>query len=369
MIIKINKNQLVEPLKNITGASEQKQAMPILGNVLLRVQSGVLLLVGSDLEVEISCSVEVPGLEDFETTVPSRKFFDILKSLDSEQVGLEFLEGKVVIKGGNSKFTVSTLPADNFPYKNKEASHNHKVSVAMFEKLIAATAFSMGHQDARHFLNGLFFEIGGDRITAVATDGHRLAMAAIDQKNETDETETCIIPRKCIVELKKILATFSDNKEKLAEFSVNNKEFSLKIEGYTLTSKLIEGNYPDYKKVFPESLPNTLTVDKQNLKLALQRMSILSSEQYKGVKLNVDKTELRLSATNPMQEQGEDIVPCQYTGDQIEVGFNLSYIIEVIDAINSKELKIMLNTADSGCLISSEKDEANSKYIIMPMRI
>lgn len=369
MIVHINKNQLVEPLKNITGVSEQKQSMPILGNVLFRVRSGVLLLVGSDLEVEISYSSEAPGLEDFETTVPSRKFFDILKSLDSEQVSLEFLENKVIIKGGKSKFTVSTLSADNFPYKNKETNHNHKVSVSMFEKLVAATAFSMGHQDARHFLNGLFFEISGDRITAVATDGHRLAMAAIDQKNEINEPETCIIPRKCIVELKKVLATFSDNKGKLAEFSINNKEFSLKIEGYTLTSKLIEGNYPDYKKVFPESLPNTLTVDKQTLKLALQRMSILSSEQYKGVKLNVDKSELRLSATNPMQEQGEDIISCQYTGDQIEVGFNLSYIIEVIDAINSEELKIMLNTADSGCLISSEKDEANGKYIIMPMRI
>ena len=369
MIIEINKKQLIEPLKNITGVSEQKQAMPILGNLLFRVQSEVLLLVASDLEVEFSYSAEIPGLADFETTVPSRKFFDILKSLDSEQVKLEFLENKVVIKGGKSKFTVSTLPADNFPYKNKETSHNHKVSVTMLEKLIAATAFSMGYQDARHFLNGLFFEIGGERITAVATDGHRLAMAAIDQKNEASEPTTCIIPRKCIVELKKILATFNDNKEKLAEFSVSNKEFSLKIEGYTLTSKLIEGNYPDYKKVFPESLPNTLTVDKQNLKLALQRMSILSSEQYKGVKLNVDKAELRLSATNPMQEQGEDIIPCQYTGDQIEVGFNLSYIIEVIDAIKSEELKIMLNTADSGCLISSEKNEANSKYIIMPMRI
>jgi DNA polymerase-3 subunit beta len=369
MIIEINKNQLIEPLKNIIGVSEQKQAMPILGNILFKVQSGSLLLVASDLEVEVSYSAESPGLADFETTVPSRKFFDILRSLDTEQVKLEFLENKVVIKGGKSKFTVSTLPAAGFPYKSKEAGHNHKVSVKMFEKLIAATAFSMGHQDARHFLNGLFFEIRGDRITAVATDGHRLAMAAIDQKNEANEPTTCIIPRKCIVELKKILTTFSDNKEKIAEFSVNNKEFSLKIEGYTLTSKLIEGNYPDYKKVFPESLPNTLTVDKQSLKLALQRMSILSSEQYRGVKLSIDKAELRLSATNPMQEQGEDIIPCQYTGEHIEVGFNLNYIIEVIDAIASEELKIMLNTTDSGCLISPGKDEANSKYIIMPMRI
>ena len=369
MIIEINKELLLEPLKNITGVSEQKQAMPILGNLLFRSNSGSLLLVASDLEVEIAYESEISGLSDFETTVPSRKFFDILKSLDSETVGLEFLESKVVIKGGKSKFTVSTLPADGFPYKEKEAELNNKVPVNMLESLVSATSFSMGYQDARHFLNGLFFEINEEQIIAVATDGHRLAMATIKQKNETNEPLTCIIPRKCIVELRKILTTFNNNKEKLAEFSINKKEFSLKIDGYTLTSKLIEGNYPDYKKVFPESLPNTLTADKQQLKLALQRMSILSSEQYKGVKLNVDKTELRLSATNPMQEQGEDIIPCQYSGESIEVGFNLNYIIEVIDAINSNELKIMLNTPDSGCLISADKDEAASKYIIMPMRI
>ena len=370
MIIDVNKNQLIEPLKNITGVSEQNQSMPVLGNLLFRVQGGSLLLVASDLEVEISYSGEISNSSDFETTVPSRKFFDILKSLDSDHVKLEFSESKVIIKGGKSKFTVSTLPADTFPYKDKKPeSHDHKISIGALEQLISATSFSMGHQDARHFLNGLFFEITDSQITTVATDGHRLAMAKIKQENTANETKTCIIPRKCIVELKKILSTFSDNKEKLTEFSINDKELSLKIENYTLTSKLVEGNYPDYKKVFPESLPNALTVNKQGLKLALQRMSILSSEQYKGVKLNINETELRLSATNPMQEQGEDTIPCHYTGEQIEVGFNLNYIIEVIDAINSEELTIMLNTADSGCLISSEKDEANGKYIIMPMRI
>ena len=369
MIIEINKNQLTDPLKNITSVSEQKQAMPILGNLLFKSEGGSLLLVASDLEVEIAYRTEIVGLSDFETTIPARKFFDILKSLDSEVVKLEFLENKVVIKGGKSRFTVSTLPTDGFPYKEKETNLNHKVSAEMLGALISATSFSMGYQDARHFLNGLFFEISNDKIAAVATDGHRLAMGTIKQQNELSEALTCIIPRKCIVELKKILTAFSDNSKKLAEFSINNKEFSLKIDNYTLTSKLIEGNYPDYKKVFPESLPNTLKANKQQLKTALQRMSILSSEQFKGVKLNIEKSELKLSATNPMQEQGEDSVPCEYSGETIEVGFNLNYILEVIDAIDSEDLNIMLNTPDSGCLISSEKDERTSKYIIMPMRI
>jgi DNA polymerase-3 subunit beta len=370
MIISIQREKLIDPLKQMVGVSEKKQTMPILGNVLLRSGGGSLLLVASDLEVEVSTSISHETEDKVDTTLPARKLLDILKSLPgSDLVKIEVNETKAVIKSGKSKFTLATLPGPQFPYKEEINEFKFTVSAPDLDGLIGQTGFSMATQDARHFLNGMFLEVSKNKLTVVATDGHRLSMSSAETKNPTDEPVSCIIPRKCITEIKRILSTFKDNKENMVEFMVTDREIIIKIDGFTIKSKLIEGNYPDYKKVFPESLPHKLTVNKQDLKSALQRMSILSNEQFKGVKLTLNKTDITLSTNNPSLEEGEDTIPCEYSGENFDIGFNLSYLLEVIDVISSDNIEIQLNNADSGCLISSNDEASMNKYIIMPMRV
>ena len=370
MIISIQREKLIDPLKQMVGVSEKKQTMPILGNVLLRGEKGSLLMVASDLEVEVSTVVHHEIDESFNTTLPARKFLDILKSLPgSDLVEIDVGETKATIKSGKSKFTLATIPGSEFPYKEETNELKFSVTATDLDNIVGQTGFSMATQDARHFLNGMFLEVSEEKLTVVATDGHRLSMSSTKTKNSVDEPISCIIPRKCIIEIKRILTTFRDNKENIVEFTVTNREIIIKIDGFIVKSKLIEGNYPDYKKVFPESLPHKVTTNKQDLKSGLQRMSILSNEQFKGVKLSLNTTNIKLSTNNPSLEEGEDNIPCEYSGENFDIGFNLSYLLEVIDVISSDNIEIQLNNADSGCLISSKDEASANKYIIMPMRV
>jgi len=370
MIISIQREKLIDPLKQMVGVSEKKQTMPVLGNVLFRSQKESLLLVSSDLEVEVSTLVSHEGGEDFDTTLPARKFLDILKSLPgSDLVEMDVGETKTTIKSGKSKFTLTTIPGSEFPYKEEANEFKFNVLGVDLDNLIGQTGFSMATQDARHFLNGMFLEVSKNKLTVVATDGHRLSMSSANTENPADDPVSCIIPRKCITEIKRILTTFKDNKDNIVEFTITKREIIININGFIVKSKLIEGNYPDYKKVFPESLPHKLTTNKQDLRSALQRMSILSNEQFKGVKLSLNTTDIKLSTNNPSLEEGEDSIPCEYSGESFDIGFNLSYLLEVIDVISSDNIEIQLNNADSGCLISSKDETSTNKYIIMPMRV
>tara|TARA_B100000003_G_scaffold31882_2_gene25955 strand:- start:737 stop:1840 length:1104 start_codon:yes stop_codon:yes gene_type:complete len=367
MIININRQSLVEPLKNIIGVSEQNQTMPILGHVLMEIRDGVCFLTATDLEVQVSFSYDIGVSENIRITVPARKFTDILRSLEAEDVSLEVTPKDIVIKSGKSKFRVSALNPDDFPIITDDISDYMKIDSEALLKLVNSTSFSMGYQDARHFLNGLFIEFSQNNITAVATDGHRLACSLRACELPIAE-KTCIVPRKCINELKRILSSFNDISEILTEVSVSSKNIQFRMHGYTLLSKLVEGNYPDYNKVFPKSLPNNLKVDRLLLKSALQRLSILSSEQFKGVKFKLTNGLLNLSTINSQQESGDEIIECVYDGDELEIGFNLSYLLETLDVIDTQHIVIHLGGSDSGCLVTADGDES-SKYIIMPMRV
>jgi|TARA_B100001540_G_scaffold284928_1_gene277645 DNA polymerase-3 subunit beta len=367
MIININRQSLVEPLKNIVGVSEQNQTMPILGHVLVEIKDGVCFLTATDLEVQVSFSYDVEVSENIRITVPARKFTDILRSLEAENVTLEVTPKDIVIKSGKSKFRVSALNPDDFPIITDDISDCMKIDTEALLKLVNSTSFSMGYQDARHFLNGLFIEFSKNNIAAVATDGHRLAYSLRTCDLSSSE-KTCIVPRKCINELKRILSSFTGINEILTEVSVSSKNIQFCMNGYTLLSKLVEGNYPDYNKVFPKSLPNNLKLDRLLLKSALQRLSILSSEQFKGVKFKLTNGLLNLSTINSQQESGDEIIECDYDGEELEIGFNLSYLLETLDVIDTQNIVIHLGGSDSGCLVTADGDET-SKYIIMPMRV
>jgi len=365
MIINIQTNKLETPMKNLSSVSDAKQTMPILGNTLFTLKDGLLELVASDLEVEIKYTMKIDVEGSVESTIPSKKFADILKSLGDGTTSLEFSDSNVIIKSGKSRFKVATLPADEFPLADTGDNEGFSVDATTLSDIITETSFSMGYQDARHFLNGLYVDVIDGNLTAVATDGHRLALT-IRSLESAIKTDACIIPRKCITELRKILANYNDN---IVELSINSKNLIAKIGDYVITSKLIEGKYPDYNKVFPSELPNILTLEKASFKAALQRMSILSSEQYKGVKLSFNGSSLELSTTNPLQEKGEDTLDCSYNGEGMEVGFNLAYLLEVLEVIDTDNVRLCFGSPDSGCLVSSDKDMPNSKYIIMPMRV
>ena len=367
MIININRQSLVEPLKNIVGVSEQNQTMPILGHVLIEIKDGACFLTATDLEVQVSFSYDVGVSENIRITVPARKFTDILRSLESENVTLEVSPKDIVIKSGKSKFRVSALNPDDFPINTDDMSGCMKIDSEGLLKLVNSTSFSMGYQDARHFLNGLFIEFSENNITAVATDGHRLA-CSLRACDLSSPEKTCIVPRKCINELKRILSSFNGINEILTEVSVSSKNIQFSMHGYTLLSKLVEGNYPDYNKVFPKSLPNKLKVDRSLLKSALQRLSILSSEQFKGVKFKLTNSLLNLTTINSQQESGDESIECDYDGEELEIGFNLSYLLETLDVIDTQHIAIHLGGSDSGCLVTADGDES-SKYIIMPMRV
>ena len=367
MILNIKRQSLVDPLKNIIGVCEQNQTMPILSHVLLVIKEGTCYLTATDLEVQVSYSYDTSVTDNFAIAVPARKFSDILRSLETEDVVLEVTTKDIVIKSGKSRFKVSALNPDDFPTIDDNLMDGMNIDSEKLLDLVNSTSFSMGYQDARHFLNGLYIEFTKNKVTAVATDGHRLAFSSTACELP-DREKTCIIPRKCINELKRILTSFSSIKDILTEVSVNSKNILFNINGYKLISKLVEGNYPDYNKVFPSSLPNSLKVDRLLLKSALQRLSILSSEQFKGVKFKLTPSTLNLSTINSQQESGNESIECQYGGEDLEIGFNLSYLLETLDVINTQSVAINLGASDSACLLTADGDEA-SKYIIMPMRV
>ena len=367
MVITINRESLLEPLKNLVSVSEQRQTMPILGHVLLKITSGFCSLTSTDLEVQVSHTTETDVVEDVLLTVPSRKFFDVIRSLESPEIELDITDSAVLIKSGKSKFKVSSLSPEDFPITDSQVAEPVHIKSDVLLDLINNTSFSMGYQDARHFLNGLYLEFNGSNILTVATDGHRLAFSNT-QSSAQLPNQTCIIPRKCVLEIKRILSSFNNISDILSEVSINSKNITVKSGSYTVISKLIEGNYPDYKKVFPESLPNKLTADKASLKSALQRLSIMSSEQYKGVKFKLNKDTLNLSTINSQNESGDETIECIYGGNEIEIGFNLSYLLETLDVIKSPNIEINLGTPDSGCLVMADGNDS-SKYIIMPMRV
>ena len=367
MILNINRLSLVDPLKNIVGVSEQNQTMPILGHLLMEFRDGVCFLTATDLEVQVSFSYDIGVSENIRITVPARKFSDILRSLETENVTLEISPKDILIKSGKSKFRVSTLNPDDFPVITDDLADSMKIDSEALLKLVNSTSFSMGYQDARHFLNGLYVEFSQSDITAVATDGHRLAYSS-SACELPSSGKTCIVPRKCINELKRILSSFSEINGVLTEVNVSSKNIQFNIHGYKLLSKLVEGNYPDYNKVFPKSLPNNLKVDRLLLKSALQRLSILSTEQFKGVKFKLSNSLLNLSTINSQQESGDESIECVYGGDELEIGFNLSYLLETLDVISTQQIAIHLGGSDSGCLVTADGDES-SKYIIMPMRV
>lgn len=365
MKFSVVRESLLKPLQLVAGVVERKQTMPVLANVLLEVKDQKLTLTGSDLEVELIGHIELDECEEGSITVPARKLMDICKSLpDSAVIEFTLDANKATIRSGRSRFTLSTLLAHEFPnIQDMQGELSVIIPQNSIRRLIEKTGFAMANQDVRYYLNGMLFEVADGQLRAVATDGHRLATAIEDAQVSGDITQV-IIPRKGVLELNRLL---SDTEDEI-ELQIGTNHIRAKVDDYVFTSKLVEGKFPDYHRVIPRNNDKVILADRLELRQVFLRASILSNEKYRGVRLILSNGMLQVFANNPEQEEAEESVLVQYQGEELEVGFNVSYLLDVLGVVDSQEVRISLSDATASALL--EESESNAaQYVVMPMRL
>jgi len=370
MKIIITKENLIKSLQKVIGVVEKRQTMPILSHVLFRKNNDTYEVVASDLEVQLSCSVTLEAGSDFtsDVTIPGRKLFDIGKGLPDEsilEINLED-ENKIQIKSKKSKFILSALDARTFPIMDTTDENSIPFSFKSqnLKDIIGKTSFAMAQQDVRYYLNGLYLNISQEEIFGVATDGHRLAKAGAATKTGISlPSANAIVPRKGIIEIDKQLV---EEEEIKAILSKNHLQ--VKNNHSQAISKLIDGKFPDYTRVIPSDTDKTVTVDCKSFKEALIRVSILSNDRFRGVRLNFLENEIGVSANNPEKEEASDDIKETYNGEPLEVGFNVNYLIDVLNVIKTKNVQISLKDANSSALLMPENDNSSS-YVVMPLRL
>lgn len=365
MQIRLEREALLKPIGIVAGVVERRLTLPILSYVLIKAADGKISFTGTDLEVEIIAMAEGEVETAGEVTVPARKLFDISRALpEGATFTLSRQADKAVVKSGKSRFSLSTLPPTDFPniqVNNLERSLT--ISHVQLKELIDRTAFCMAQQDVRYYLNGLYIEIDEKRIRAVATDGHRMAITETKIAGEGVAAQI-ILPRKGVQEISRLL---TDGEAEIS-MHVGGNHARLSIDNLTLTSKLIDGKFPDYTKVIPNNQSKRVVLDKKVFREALGRVSILANEKYRGIRLNLETGRLRVSANNPEQEEAIEEIDTTYSGEPLEIGFNVNYLIEATNAIQSAEVFLGLNDANSSCTLTASNDES-TKYIVMPMRL
>ena len=367
IVLKATQERVLSVLQSVSGIVERRHTLPILANVLIRKTGSSLQFTTSDLEIQIRTESELDGdAGNFTTTVGARKLIDILRSMPSDQtVSLESSQNKLILKGGKSRFTLQTLPAEDFPLVQESASFGPVFSVPQktLKDLLNQVSFSMAVHDIRYYLNGILFVAEGKQLSLVATDGHRLAYASALLDVEVPRQEV-ILPRKTVLEMQRLL----NDKEGAIEMQFANNQAKFSFEGMEFVTKLVEGKFPDYNRVIPKNHKNTVTLGRTSLLACLQRTAILTSEKFKGVRLILDPGTLRVASSNAEQEEAVDELEIDYGGDSIEIGFNVTYLIDVLSNMDQDMVKLDLADSNSSALITIP-DNATFKYVVMPMRI
>jgi DNA polymerase-3 subunit beta len=367
MHFEISREALIKPLQLVTGVVERRQTLPVLSNVLLVLEKGQLSLTGTDLEVELVGRVGVgPKSGDGEVTVPARKLMDICKSLpDTAMIKFDMDDGKAVIRFGRSRFSLSTLPASDFPSVEESAGTlEFSLPQATLKAMLDSTSFAMAQQDVRYYLNGLLFEVSADYLRVVATDGHRLALHTEKLKIPVTSKTQVIVPRKGILELSRLL---SEGDEEV-HLVIGTNHIRARTQNFTFTSKLVDGKFPDYDRVLPKGGDKVLTAVRNDLRQALNRTAILSNEKFRGIRLLLANDELKILANNPEQEEAEEIISVEYKGPALEIGFNVSYLVDVLGVLTTEAVQMILADSNSSVLIQATENSP-SLYVVMPMRL
>jgi DNA polymerase III subunit beta len=365
MKVSATREHLLEALQSVIGVVERRQTMPILSNVLLSARDNRLRITGTDLEVELVAAAEVTVQQAGDITVPGRKLLDIVRTLpDKSQVTMMREGERIVLRGGRSRFTLSTLPAAEFPVIDEiHALQTVSIRAQDCRLLIDKTHFAMAQQDVRYYLNGTLLETNGEVLRAVATDGHRLSWCEVALEGRPRELQQIILPRKGVLELQRLL-----DGEGEIEVAIGSNHVRVQIGEVRFTSKLIDGKFPEYGRVIPAQPPRVMTAARDALRAALQRTAILSNEKYRGVRLTFASGLLTVQAHNPEQEEAEDQLEVNFTGDEIEIGFNVSYLLDALAAVDTETVEVGLTDANSSCLIRAPGN-VNVKYVVMPMRL
>ena len=365
MKLSATRAQILNPLQSVIGVVERRQTMPILANVLLSARNNRLSITGTDLEVELVASSEASVQQPGDVTVPGRKLLDIFRALPEGVNVTMATEGeRVIVRAGRSRFTLSSLPAAEYPVVEEiNAQQTLALPQAEFRRLIEKTHFSMAQQDVRYYLNGLLVEADGKTLRAVATDGHRLAICECSLDGKANAAQQVIVPRKGVLELQRLLGS-----EGMLELAIGTNHIRAQIGDVRFTSKLIDGRFPEYGRVIPASPTRVREGDREMLRQALQRTAILSNEKYRGVRLTVKPDLLTVQAHNPEQEEAEDQVEVSYQGEEVEIGFNVTYLLDALAAVDGEKVQIGLGDSNSSCLIRAD-GTATARYVVMPMRL
>ncbi|MBH98880.1 MAG: DNA polymerase III subunit beta [Rhodospirillaceae bacterium] len=366
MKLSASRDSILKPLQSVIGVVERRQTMPILSNVLLVAVDNKLTITATDLEVELVAETQVNVEEPGEITVPGRKLHDICRALpEDKDLEISTNENRLTVKASRSRFTLSTLKAEDFPtIDDIAAKQTLKLDRQEFRNLLDKTHFAMAQQDVRYYLNGLLFETEGQTFRAVATDGHRLALSEISLSEPVEKKVQLIVPRKGVLELQRLLGSDGD-----IELALGSNHLRAQLPGIRFTSKLVDGRFPEYGKVIPSEVINAVKADKTLLRQALQRAAILSNEKYRGVRLELEGNTLRIQANNPEQEEAEEALEVGYDGAQMEIGFNVTYLLDALGAVDEDQVELGLgNDANTSCLIKGPTTE-NTRFVVMPMRL
>lgn len=366
MRFSLQREVLLKPLAQVVNVVERRQTLPVLANLLAKVEGDRLSLTGTDLEVEMVARTAVDDAQPGETTIPARKLFEIVRALpDGSKVTVSQAADKITVQAGRSRFTLSSLPANDFPALD-EVDTTERVTVAesALKELIERTAFAMAQQDVRYYLNGLLFDLRDSVLRCVATDGHRLALCEAELQAPMQTKRQLIVPRKGVLELQRLL----EGGDRELELELGRSQIRVKRDDVTFTSKLIDGRFPDYEAVIPIGADREVKIEREVLRASLQRAAILSNEKYRGVRIEVSPGQVKINAHNPEQEEAQEEVEADTRVDNLVIGFNVNYLLDALSALREENIILQLRDANSSALVR-EASSDKCRHVVMPLRL
>lgn len=366
MRFSLQREVLLKPLAQVVNVVERRQTLPVLANLLARVDGDLLSLTGTDLEVEMVARTRVDDAEAGEITIPARKLFEIIRALpDGSKVTITQVGDKVTVAAGRSRFTLASLPANDFPALDEvDATECVRVGEASLKELIERTAFAMAQQDVRYYLNGLLFDLRDKALRCVATDGHRLALCEAVLEDTVQTKRQIIVPRKGVLELQRLL----EGGDRELELEMGRSHIRVKRDDVTFTSKLIDGRFPDYEAVIPIGADREVKLDREAFRASLQRAAILSNEKYRGVRIEVSPGQVKINAHNPEQEEAQEEIEAETRVDSLVIGFNVNYLLDALSALRDEHIVIQLRDSNSSALVREASSE-KCRHVVMPLRL
>jgi DNA polymerase-3 subunit beta len=366
-LVKTSRDALLKPLQTVSGIVERRHTLPILANILIKKDGPKVSMLSTDIEVQITTNAEIgAGPESFATTVAARKLLDILRSLpEGAEVSLSVTNKKMTVQSGRSRFNLQTMPAEEFPSVAQPETYAASIELPQktLKHLFSMVYFSMAQQDIRYYLNGLLLVLDGQRVIAVATDGHRLAYCAVEI-GTTSPRQEVIVPRKTILELQRLL----DDSDDLVKIDLAPSQVRFTFGSVELISKLVEGKFPDFQRVIPSGYTKSFVIGRDTWLRALQRVAILTSDKFKGVRFVLADDIVKISSTNADQEDAQDEIEIDYRHGGLDIGFNVSYLLDVLNNLKTEQIEVFVGDSNSSALITVPENH-DFKYVVMPMRI